>query len=98
MNADPFSILKNIKTIGTNGVEGKIAGTFSGLYIVFLNLFTIGLACSFVMCGLNLAFTTNPNGRSEVKKELFWKGLIAMVAFAFTFFVDLFYGISKSLI
>lgn len=98
MDADPFNILKNIKTIGNSGVEGKVAGTFSGIYIVFLNIFTIGLACSFIICGLNLMFTTNANGRSEAKKELLWKGVIAIVAFAFTFFVDIFYGISKSFI
>lgn len=76
----------------------EVNGIISDAFMFFYYLSIIGILISIICCGIKLGYTKNPSAREEVKKELLWKAVLAVVMFGFTFFAGIAYGISKSII
>ena len=98
MSSDPFDILRNIQILSNQGIGREINGTLTEVYLLFLSIEMIGLLVSLVVCGVKLALWNRPATREEVKQELIWKSILAVILFSFTFFASIAYNLSKTMI
>lgn len=97
MNKDPFEIMKNLDTLDPDSYS-NLTGPISGIYVLFLNIATIGFVISCIICGLKLAWTRNPTARAQVKSDLAWKAVLTLIIFSYTFVADVIYVFTSGLV
>lgn len=98
MTNDPFDILRNVKTLNPESY-GNLTGPISGLYVLFLNITTIGFVCSCIITGIKLTFfSRNPSVRAQLKSDFSWKSVLTLIVFSFTFIIDIIFAFSTGLV
>lgn len=93
---NPFSILQN--GVGNEAELQKLNSGQASIYNFFMVLAVIGLACSFLWYGAELALTKNPQARQEVKESITGKTILAIVIFASVFILNLILKLATSFV
>lgn len=88
---NPFDELHGKMNVESN--ESEFKGMASSFYILMTVIGIIGLAGTIIFCGIKLAASKNSSDRAEIKKQLMFKSAIAIVLFAFPFFVGIYHNI-----
>ena len=90
-NKNPFEQLHGKMSVEKNAEQFK--GLSGSTYRLLLVLGIIGLAGTLIVSMLSLALSKNSSNRAEVKRKLLFKSAVAVVLFAFPFFVGIYHTI-----